>query len=105
MSIVIVHLRWDDVGPEEYAELRHWLSDGAGLPAGCLSRDFEHRGTVLTGTEVWTGETAARRFVEGLPVTSALAGLAPPMTAAFALPDQYAGPYLRRSGRPSAVPC
>jgi hypothetical protein len=101
MSLVIVHLRWDDVDPAQYAQVCQALPDGDRLPPGCFSRKLRLQGRVLHGTEVWAGEGPAGRSLRELPDTVSAARLGPPMTAAFALPDAFAAPYRRAMVRPS----
>jgi hypothetical protein len=103
MSLVVVHLRWDDVGPDEFAALCRALPEGDGRPPDCLARTLRLQGRVLHGTDVWAGYEAAERALRELPALAEGAGLAAPMTAAFALPDVYALPYRRASARPSAA--
>jgi hypothetical protein len=103
MSLVVVHLRWDDVGPDQYAQVCQALPDGDRLPPGCFARTLELHGRVLQGTEVWAGEERAGRALRELPATVAAARLAPPMTAVFALPDVFAAPYRRAMARTSAA--
>ena len=99
MSLVVVHLRWDDVSLDQYERLCRMLPSGEGLPDDCFSRTLRHQGRVLHGTEVWAGEEAAGRSLAGLPETSASFGLGAPMTVVFSLPDLYAGPYRRAMAR------
>ena len=102
MSLVVVHLRWNDVDAEQYAAVCRALPDGDDLPAGCLARTLRLQGRVLHGTEVWAGIERAEDALRELPGTVAPAGLGAPMTAAFALPDVYAAPYRRARTRPTA---
>ena len=103
MSLVVVHLRWDDVGPDQFTAIRRALPDGAELPPGCLARTHRLQGRVLHGTDVWAGYEAAEQALRELPGTAEDVGLAAPMTVAFALPDAYAASYRRAPARPSAA--
>jgi hypothetical protein len=103
MSVVVVHLRWDDVAADQYEELCRALPDGDRLPADCLSRDLRLQGRVVRGTEVWAGSAAAERALLDLPGTVSAARLGAPVVAAFALPDAYAAPYRRARTRPSTT--
>ena len=69
MSLVIVHLRWDDVGADQYAEVCRALPDGDRLPPGCLSRELRLEGRVLHGTEVWAALEPAEHALHELPDT------------------------------------
>ena len=103
MSLVVVHLRWDDVAADQYEELCRALPDGDRLPADCLSQDLRLQGRVVRGTQVWAGSAAAERAVLDLPATVSAARLGAPVVAAFALPDAYAAPYRRARTRPSTA--
>jgi hypothetical protein len=103
MSLVIVHLRWDGVGPDQYAQVCQALPDGDRLPAGCFSRELRLQGRVLHGTEVWAAFEPAQQALRELPGLVSAARLAAPMTVAFALPDAFAASYRRAMARPSAA--
>jgi hypothetical protein len=60
MSLVVVHLRWNDVDPEQYDELVLTVPGDGGLPAGCLSRQLRREANAVLATEVWDDEVAAR---------------------------------------------
>jgi hypothetical protein len=101
MSLIVVHLRWDDVGADQYAEVCRALPDGDRLPPGCLSRELRLQGRVLHGTEVWAALEPAEHALHELPDTVSAARLGAPMTVAFALPYAYAAPYRRATRQPS----
>jgi hypothetical protein len=103
MSLVVMHLRWDDVDPDQYAQVCQALPDGDRLPAGCLSRKLRLQGRVLHGTEVWAAFEPAQQALRELPDIVSAARLAAPMSAAFALPDAFAAPYRRAMARPPAA--
>jgi hypothetical protein len=98
MSLIVVHLRWDGVDPEQYEQLCGALPDGSGLPPGCLSRQRRRQGRAVFGTEVWADELDAELFLAGLAELLAPTGLGPPQIAAFAVPDCFGVSY----GRPPA---
>jgi hypothetical protein len=102
MSLVVVHLRWDDVGPDQYAQVRRALPDDR-LPAGCFTRDLRLQGRVLHGTEVWAGVEPAERSLRELPVTVSGARVGAPVTAVFTLPDAFAVSYRRQTDRAAAA--
>lgn len=103
--MVVIQLRWSDVGPEAYEEARRVLPDGAHLPAGCYSRALRRQGNALFDTEVWRSQDEARDFLLQLPEVMRPAGLAGPShTVAFAVPDQFAVTYLRAGRQPGFLP-
>ena len=111
MSLVAVHLRWNDVRAEQYEHICRALPDGGALPAGCLSRRRRREGRAVLATEVWCSEQEAGRFLAGLPDALGPAGLGEPQLAVFAVPDVIAPGYGPSSVRtaapvrgPAAVP-
>jgi hypothetical protein len=88
-----VHLRWNDVGPEQYEELCRALPDGAQRPAGCLLRQRRWQGRAVLATEVWIDERHADRFLTGLPDLLGPAGMGQPQSAIFAVPACFAVGY------------
>ena len=103
MSLVVVHLRWDDVSPEQYELACRALPSGDRLPDGCFSRTLQLRGRVLHGTEAWADQALAARSIADLPGTLAQTGLGAPMTVVFELPDAFAAPYRQALARRSAA--
>jgi hypothetical protein len=95
MSLVVVHLRWDDVAPEQFHHIRRIIPPGRGFPAGCCSRQLRLEGRALLGTEVWADDGSAGRYLDGLPARVADAGLEPPQIVIFSLPAPYAAVYVR----------
>jgi hypothetical protein len=103
MSLIVVHLRWDDVSRAQYELACRALPSGDRLPDGCFSRTLQLRGRVLHGTEAWAEQALAERSIADLPDTLASAGLAAPMTVVFALPDAFAAPYRQALARRPAA--
>jgi hypothetical protein len=106
VALIVVHLRWDDVDPEQHEELCRLLPDGAGRPADCLSRQRRRQGRAVFGTEVWADELHADLFLAGLGDLLAPIGLGQPQVVAFAVPDCFAVGYgvpLLRMGPPAAA--
>lgn len=93
MSLIVVHLRWDDVEPEQYEHLCRALPDGEQRPAGCLLRRRQRQGSAVLATEVWIDEPQASAFLASLPGLLGPAGLRDPMHAVFAVPDCFAAGY------------
>ncbi len=93
MSLIVVHLRWDDVDPGQYEHLCRTLPDGEQRPAGCLLRRRQRQGSAVLATEVWIDEPQASAFLAALPELLGPAGLREPMRAVFAVPDAFAAGY------------
>lgn len=93
MSLVIVHLRWNDVGPEQYEQICRALPDGAARPAGCLSCQRRREGHAVLATAVWRNAQEADRFLAGLSDALAPAAVGKPQMAVFAVPDAFAAGY------------
>ena len=93
MSLIVVHLRWDDVDAGQYEELCRVLPEGPQLPAGCLQGRHQRHGSAVSATEVWIDEQRAGAFLSTLPELSRRAGLRDPQRAAFAVPDFFAVGY------------
>jgi hypothetical protein len=95
MSLVIVHLRWDDVEAEQYDQVRGAIPPGRGFPAGCCSRQLRLDGRALLGTEVWADDEAAARYLDELSERTGAARLEPPQIVLFSLPAPYDAAYRR----------
>jgi hypothetical protein len=93
LSLIVVHLRWDDVGPEQYEELCRALPDGARRPAGCLARHRRREGRAVLATDVWSDGGSADRFLTGLPGLLGPAGMGEPQSVCFAVPAVFAVGY------------
>jgi hypothetical protein len=93
LSFIVVHLRWNDVGQEQYEELCRALPDGAQRPAGCLHRQRRRQGGAVLATEVWIDGDHADRFLTGLPGLLGAAGMGQPQTVSFAVPAPFAVGY------------
>lgn len=105
MSLIVVHLRWDEVGPEQYAQLCRALPDGPQRPAGCLHRRRRRQGRAVLATEVWIDEQQAGDLLASLPELLGPAGLGEPQHVAFAVPDCFAAGYgvFPARGRPGTT--
>lgn len=107
MSIIVVHLRWNDVDTEQYEQLCRALPDGAQRPEGCLLRQRRRQGTAVLATEVWIDEQHARAFMTELPELLGPAGLGDAQRAVFAVPSCFAagyGVHPARTRRATATP-
>ena len=93
LSFIVVHLRWDDVGEEQYEQLCRALPDGAQRPAGCLLRQRRRQGRAVLATEVWIDGGHADRFLTGLPDLLGAAVMGQPHTVSFAVPACFAVGY------------
>jgi hypothetical protein len=95
MSLIIIHLRWNNVSSEEYEQVCWALPGGDVLPAGCLSRQLRRVGHALLGTEVWRGGDAAGSVRAQLPAIVQAVGLDEPQTVIFSVPKMFAVAYQR----------
>lgn len=96
MTMVIVHLRWDGVGPEEYARITEHVPTGTAPADGCLSRRLRHEGRALLDVEVWRDAEQAGRSLAGLSETVRLAGVpGRAQEAVFSMPDAFAVAYVQ----------
>jgi hypothetical protein len=102
MSLITVHLRWNDIGTDQYERVVRAVSEAGRPPAGCLSTQLRRTGTSLMATEVWDSEVAGDRM-DGLVTTVRDAGVEQrPQTAMFSVPEMYAVAY-RRAAAPTTV--
>jgi hypothetical protein len=96
MTMFIVHLRWDGVGPDEYARITEHVLTGTALADGCLSRRLQHSGRTLLDVEVWRDAGLAGRSLTGLSETVRLAGVpGRAQEAVFSMPDAFAIAYVQ----------
>jgi uncharacterized protein YeaC (DUF1315 family) len=104
MSLVTVHLRWNDIGPEQYDRVVRAVSEAGKPPAGCLSTQLRRNGTALMATEVWDSEVAGNSM-DRLVTTVREAGVEQrPQTAMFSVPEMYAVAYRRAAAPTTAIP-
>jgi hypothetical protein len=104
MSMIVLHLRWNDAGAEQYHRMLELLPQEVGLPeSGLHSRDLRHRGRAILDVEVWGDDDSAQRFLDQLPALSRAAGLEEPQVVAFCLPAMYAAVYARDAARLAAA--
>ena len=95
MTMFIVHLRWDGVGPDEYARITEHVLTGTALADGCLSRRLQHEGRTLLDVEVWRDAEQAGRSLARLSETVRFAGVSGlAQEAVFSMPDAFAVSYL-----------
>ena len=95
MSLIIVHLRWDDVAAEQFDQVRRAIPPGRGFPTGCCSRQLRLDGRALLGQEVWAENEAVARYLNELSQRVGGARLQPPQIVLFSLPAPYAAAYRR----------
>ena len=103
MSLVVVHLRRDDVDPEEYEELVLTVPGDGGLPTGCLSRRLRQEGNAVLATGVRDGEVAGGRMGDLVTAVRAVGVRQPPQVAVSTVPAGYAVVYRNPSPMP-AIP-
>jgi hypothetical protein len=102
MTMFVVHLRWDGVGPDEYAKITEHVLTGTALADGCLSRRLRHDGRALLDVEVWRDGGHAGRALTDLSETVRLAGVpGPAQQAIFSMPDAFAVAYVQSATTPA----
>ncbi|MGY1731121.1 hypothetical protein ACI798_06320 [Geodermatophilus sp. SYSU D01045] len=103
MSLLVLHLRWNDVDPEQYEVLRRALPEDADRPPRCLSRRHVRQPRSVMVYEVWDDARAAE---DELGRIRALldAGPEQPQRVVFVLPDVFAPGFARRPARPAPAP-
>jgi hypothetical protein len=95
MSLIFVHLRWNDPGPERYEEIVRAIPQDGDLPRGCLARQLRRQGGALMATETWDSEESGGRM-DHLVMAMHAAGLEEaPQTAMFSVPAMFAVAYRR----------
>jgi hypothetical protein len=100
--MLIEHLRWDDVGPDEWAQIAEHVATGTACGGGCLSRRLRREGAAVLDVEVWPDAEQARVGVTALIETVRQAGVAaPPQEVSFALPEPYAIAYVQSARMPA----
>jgi hypothetical protein len=98
MSLIFVHLRWDDPGPDRYEEIIRAIPQDGDLPPGCLSRQLRRGAGALMATETWDSEASGGRM-DQLAVALRTAGIeAAPQTAMFSMPAMFDIAYRRPGG-------
>ena len=96
MTLIFVHFRWNDPGPDRYEEIVRAIPQHGGLPPGCLSRQFRRQGGALMATEAWDDADAPGGRMDQLVTLMRTAGVEdPPQTAMFSVPAMYAVGYRR----------
>ncbi|GAB3321815.1 hypothetical protein GCM10027451_43730 [Geodermatophilus aquaeductus] len=102
MSLLVLHLRWNDVDPERGALLSGLLPEGDDRPSHCLSRRHVRRPRTLMVYEVWDDGAAAE---EELARVRAVLGAGPgePQRVVFSMPDLYAVGFPARRPAPAAA--
>ncbi|MGY1607900.1 MULTISPECIES: hypothetical protein [unclassified Geodermatophilus] len=90
MSLLCIHLCWDDAGPRQHAGLRQLLPPVRLDDRGpCLHRRTWLAGDRVLGVEVWSDDDAASRHLADLPANSRAAGLEAPTVVVLVWPDVY----------------
>ncbi len=93
MSLIVVHLRWDDVSPGQYEHLCRVLPERPPEPAGCLHLPRHRQGSAVLSTEVSIDEPQTSAFLSTLPELLGSAGLRDPQCAVLAAPHSFAVGY------------
>ncbi len=90
MSLLDVHLRRTDAGPEHLARPRRLLPPVRLLPEGpCLHRRTWPSGSEVHGIEVRGDDDAARGHLDDVPLDSAAVGLEAPTVVVLVFPDVH----------------
>ena len=109
MSLIFVHLRWNDPGPDRYEEIIRAIPQSGDLPTGCLSRHLRRQGGALLATETYDSDESGDRM-DHLVTAMRTAGIEEaPQTAMFSVPSMYAVAYRPPVGAtagevPAAIP-
>ncbi|MGY1780075.1 hypothetical protein [Geodermatophilus sp. SYSU D01036] len=103
MSLLVLHLRWNDVEPAQYEVLRRALPEDVDRPLHCLSRRHVRQPRSVMVYEVWEDARAAE---DELARIRALVDAGPeqPQRVVFVLPDVFAAGFGRRPARPAPAP-
>ena len=103
MSLLVLHLRWNDLDQERYARLRDAIPEGDDRPSSCLSRRHVRQPRAVMVYEVWDDGVAAE---EELARVRAVLGAGPdePQRVVFSMPDLFAVGFPARRPAPVAVP-
>ncbi len=95
MSIIVMHLRFDDLAAAQVKAVDALL-DVAELSSTCWSRASRADGTALLMTLVWENESSASTFTDGLLAAAVSdACLDEPQVVMFAVSDLFAPAYRR----------
>jgi hypothetical protein len=90
MSVLVIHLCWDDAGPRNLAGLQQLLPPVRLAADGpCMHRRTWLSGDRVLGIEVWCDDDAARLHLDELPLTSRAALLDAPTVIVLVMPDAY----------------
>ncbi|MGY1813983.1 hypothetical protein [Blastococcus sp. SYSU D00820] len=104
MSLLVIHLCWDDAGPREHGGLQQLLPPVRLAAEGpCLHRRTWLSGRRMLGIEVWADDDAARTHLDELAPSSAAAGLAAPTVVVLVFPDAYRSVLPLLVGTPDPV--
>ncbi|SFT50745.1 hypothetical protein SAMN05660657_01150 [Geodermatophilus amargosae] len=103
MSLLVLHMRWNDLDAERSALLADSLPEDDGRPRSCLSRRHVRHPRALMVYEVWDDGLAAE---EELARVRAVLGAGPeePQRVVFTVPDLFAVGFPVRRPAPAAVP-
>ncbi|MGY1601537.1 hypothetical protein [Geodermatophilus sp. SYSU D00815] len=97
MSLICVHLRWNDPGPDRYEEIVRAIPQDGDLPPGCLARHLRRQGGAMTAVETWDSEESGGRMDDLVRAVRAAGVEEAPQTGMFSIPAMYAVGYRRRA--------
>lgn len=96
MSLIVVHLRWNDPGADRFEEIIRAVPQDGDLPSGCLSRRLRRQGGALTAEEAWDSDVTDGGRMDDLVTAMRGAGIEDsPQTAMFSVPAMFAVAYRR----------
>jgi hypothetical protein len=102
MSLIVIHLRWNDVAAEQYEQFCHALVSLTASCDGCYSRQPRRQGRAVLDTQVWRGVGEAERFLDRVAAAVRPCGVEEaPLAAVFSVPDVFAAGYTRNPGHPA----
>lgn len=103
MSLLVLHLRWNDLDAERSALLADSLPEDDDRPRGCLSRRHVRQSRSLMVYEVWDDGRAAEEELARVRAVVG-AGHEEPQRVVFSVPDLFAAGFPARKPAPAAVP-
>ncbi|MGY1698149.1 hypothetical protein [Geodermatophilus sp. SYSU D00766] len=103
MSVLVIHLCWDDADPRDLAGLQQVLPPvPLGADGPCLYRRTWLSGDRVLGIEVWSDDDAARCHLDELPLASRAVHLEAPTVVVLVMPDAYRWVLPTALGTPGA---
>ena len=96
MSMVVEHLRWNDVTDEQAEALERVFAQAQHGSSGCWSASLRRQGGAAVATAVFASRDSAVAFCTGeLQEATDYCSLGDPQEAAFEVPSLFAAGYRR----------